>query len=172
MAWIRYSLWDAHIPEFFHYRSFCSLDETAECLYDWYFGLFNDNNNIEDLSLICLQYAMEGIGDEDIARIGEKFKKLKKCHISLHAEDEVDRMPSLYKTCEKYVSAFAKSLDENFNDRPTKFEVFIRYGDDKKQFYQITKMPFQNSVIKKLKWSECDEPCTYWKKKNIEMLQC
>ena len=78
----------------------------------------------------------------------------------MHVDDEPDRMPEDYQISKEYVKAFVKSLDKNFKDRPTEFNVLIRcdFYDEEKKLYQITKKPFESSVLKKLKWSKCNEP--------------
>merc|ERR1712083_251348 len=67
------------------YSNLKNYDMGSGGICDWFFGLFNDCNNLEELNLICLNYAKEEGGKLDgIAAIERKFKKLKKCFISLH----------------------------------------------------------------------------------------
>ena len=157
----------------FLYSNVYPMDKRAV---EWLFDLFDDSNNLEELRLVCLPYAMNsGTHLGGLEEIGQKFKKLKKCYISLHAEDDYGVLKDNYKTCKEYVKAFSTSLYKNFNDRPTEFNVVIRNSDPnfdsesdfnsgsdfegEKKLYQITKMPFESSVeYKKLKWFKCDEP--------------
>ena len=130
--------------------------------FNWFFGLINDCNNIEKLSLNGLMFPFVGATSYFryfMASIKEKFKNLKKCQISFQEGFE-----QCYENtyCE-YASQLAKDLDryyidldETFDYRSIEFKVFIQantreYGNTEEgKCFQIIKMPFQYSVISKL----------------------
>jgi hypothetical protein len=130
--------------------------------FNWFFGLINDCNNIEKLSLNGLMFPFFGTTSYFryfIASIKEKFKNLKKCQISFQEGFE-----QCYENtyCE-YASQLAKDLDryyidldETFDYRSIEFKVLIQantrqYGNTEEgKCFQIIKMPFQYSVISKL----------------------
>ena len=138
--------------------------------FNWFFGLINDFNSIETLSLNGLSGPFFGKSTGDMASIKEKFKKLKKCQISFQEDfgqyfeytlyNGWDKIPESYK---EYASELAKDLDKTFADRSTEFKVLIQANkceneDPENQLinteegicFQIIKMPFKNSVITRL----------------------
>ena len=138
--------------DFFRFTSL--EDEVGHVYFGWSFGLINDCNNIETLSLIDLMVPFFGessYGREDMALITQKFKNLKKCLIVFNEEFE----RNLKSSCKEFASALAKNLDETFAARKTEFKVLIRASDIKdhdgnikeEKCFQIIKMPFENSVI-------------------------
>ena len=56
--------------------------------FNWFFGLINDCNNIETLSLNGLIYPFFEKSSGEMASIRKKFKNLKKCQISLGEQSE------------------------------------------------------------------------------------
>jgi len=125
--------------------------------FNWFFGLINDCNNIETLSLNSLIYPFFGDNlDGEMALIEKKFKNLKKCQITFN--EEFESIPFNYaswSSCKEYAYALAKDLDETFADRSTEFKVQIQaieYADqdgtiEEEKCFQIIKMPFKNSAI-------------------------
>ena len=124
--------------------------------FNWFYGLINDYNNIETLSLNGLDYPYFGqYGETDVAEIKVKFKKLKKCQISFQEKFErhffYDSMIFDGISCKEYTTELAEDLDKN-TDRSTEFKVMIpaKEGDDEGKCFEIIKMPFKDSVITKL----------------------
>ena len=135
----------------------CEEDEGGHVYFGWFFGLINDCNNIETLSLTDLMVPFFGessYGSKDMALITQKFKNLKKCQIVFNEELE----QNLKSSCKEFASALAKNLDETFGDRKTEFKVLICASECKDQdgnikeekSFQIIKMPFKNSIITRL----------------------
>ena len=138
--------------------------------FNWFFGLINDCNSLETLTLNGLCFPFFGKSSGDMASIKEKFKKLEKCQISFQKDfgqyfeytqyNGWDKIPESYK---EYASELAKDLDKTFADRSTEFKVLIQANkceneDPEDQLinteegicFQIIKMPFKNSVITRL----------------------
>ena len=141
--------------DFFRFTSL--EDEVGHVYFGWFFGLINDCNNIETLSLIdlmCPFFGESSYGSKDMALITQKFKNLKKCLIVFNEEFE----RNLKSSCKEFASALAKNLDETFAARKTEFKVLIRASDIKdhdgnikeEKSFQIIKMPFKNSIITRL----------------------
>ena len=131
--------------------------------FNWFFGLINDCNNIEKLSLNGLMFPFFGTTSYFryfIASIKEKFKNLKKCPISFQEGFEQHFENPFGENCEEYVSALAKDLDryyidfdEKFAYRSIEFKVLVQANyetTDDGICFQIIKMPFKNSVISKI----------------------
>ena len=109
-----------------------------------------------------------------MASIKEKFKKLKKCQISFQEgfEDYFEYISSGYAGLswkqyaaeltipqdELYMDTLAEDLDKTFAGRSTEFKFLIPSKRRKNRktkeeaFFQILKMPFQNSVTTRLPW--------------------
>ena len=131
--------------------------------FNWFFGLINDCNNIEKLSLNGLMFPFVGTTSYFryfMASIKEKFKNLKKCQISFQEGFEQHFENPFGENCEEYASELAKDLDryyidldEKFAYRSIEFKVLVQANyetTDDGICFQIIKMPFKNSVISKL----------------------
>ena len=140
--------------------------------FNWFFGLISDCNNIETLSLNGLMFPFFGKSSGDMASIKEKFKNLKKCQISFQEgfEDYFEYISSGYAGTswkqyaaeltipqdELYMDTLAEDLDKTFAGRSTEFKFLIpskrrkNKKTKKEAFFQILKMPFQNSVTTRL----------------------
>ena len=129
------------------------FDDEVGGRFDWFFGLINDCNNIETLSLNGLIYPFFGWDNFEMASIRDKYKNLKKCQISFNEEFErhFDYIGNGI-SCKEYTTELAEDLDKTFADRSTEFKVIIRAkeGDEEGKCFQIIKMPFKNSVVTKL----------------------
>jgi hypothetical protein len=123
--------------------------------FNWYFGLMNDCNNVEILSLNGLMFPFFGQRSGDMASIKRKFKNLKQCQLSFQEgfDQYFEYTLCASLTCSSYADELAIDLDETFAGRSTEFKVLIpnkkKYAEEVKCF-QIIKMPFKHSVITKL----------------------
>ena len=135
------------------FRFICE-DEGGSGPLNWFFGLINDYNKIETLSLNGLDYPFFDVGGSfELAIIRAKFKNLKKCQISFIEGFERYHEWGDGKSCEEYTTEFAEDLDDTFPKRSIEFKVLIRTrkeSDDKGKCFQILKMPFEDSVITEL----------------------
>ena len=135
------------------FRSICE-DELGNAPFDWFFGLINNYNKIETLSLNGLDYPF--FGEDhcfDMGDIGRKFKNLKKFHISFSEGFERVFEWGDGKSCKEYAAELAEDLDDTFPKRSIECKVLIRTskeGDEEGKCFQILKMPFKDSVITKL----------------------
>ena len=131
--------------------------------FNWFFGLINDCNNIEKLSLNGLMFPFVDTTSYFryfLASIKEKFKNLKKCQISFQEGFEQHFDNPFGENCEEYASELAKDLDryyidfdEKFAYRSIEFKVLVQANyetTDDGICFQIIKMPFKKSVISKL----------------------
>merc|ERR1712051_850305 len=136
--------------------------------FNWFFGLINDCNSIEILRLSGLTFPFFGKSSGDMASIKEKFKNLKKCRISFQQDFEqyFEYLSSGYADLswkqyaaelaipqdELYMDTLAEDLDKTFAGTSTEFKFIVpnkrRRNKKTKEvaFFQIIKMPFQNSV--------------------------
>ena len=132
--------------------------------FNWFFGLINDCNNIEKISLNGLMFPFTGTFagtssyfDYFMASIKEKFKNLRKCQISFQEGFEQQYEKTYWEYASqlaKYLDRYYIDLDETFAYRSIEFKVLIQaneYGNPEEgKCFQIIKMPFQYSVISKL----------------------
>ena len=135
------------------FRFICE-DEKGFAPFNWFFGLINDCNQIETLSLNGLDYPFFDVGGSfELALIRAKFKNLKKCQISFIEGFERYHEWGDGKSCKEYTTEFAEDLDDYFRKRSIEFKVLIRTrkeSDDEGKCFQILKMPFKDSVITEL----------------------
>ena len=132
---------------------FICEDALGHAPFNWFFGLINDCNQIETLSLNGLDYPFFEAGEFELTYIRAKFKNLKKCQISFIEGFERYHEWGDGKSCEEYTTEFAEDLDDTFPKRSIEFKVLIRTrkeSDDKGKCFQILKMPFKDSVITEL----------------------
>ena len=129
--------------------------------FNWFFGLINDCNNIEKITLNGLMFPFTGTFagtssyfDYFLASIKEKFKNLKKCQISFQEGFEQHYEKTYWEyACQlaKYLDRYYIDLDETFAYRSIEFKIFIQakeYGRiEEGNCIQIIKMPFKYSVI-------------------------
>ena len=116
--------------------------------FNWFFGLINDRNNIEKLSLNGLMYPFFEKSSGETASIRKKFKNLKKCRISFRKG--FDNM--FQDTCFTVIpSELANNLDVTFADRLTEFKVLNPANKiEEEKCFKIIKKPLKNSVITRL----------------------
>ena len=123
--------------------------------FNCFFGLINDCNNIETLSLNGLMHPFFEKLSGEMASIRKKFKNLKKCQISFREEFQDMFQDTCWDSCQVFASEFANSLDVTFSDRLTEFKVLIPANEmsernvriEGEKYFKIIKMPLKNSVI-------------------------
>ena len=119
--------------------------------FNWFFGLINDCNNIEKLSLNGLMYPFFEKSSGEMASIRKKFKNLKKCQISFREEFVNPSQDTYVDNCKVFASELANNLDVTFTDRLTEFEVLIPANEiEEEKCFKIIKMPLKNSIITRL----------------------
>ena len=116
--------------------------------FNWFFGLINDCNDIEKLSLNGLMYPFFEKSSGEMASIRKKFKNLKKCRINFGKGFD-----NMFQDicCTVIPSELANNLDVTFADRLTEFKVLIPANKiEEEKCFKIIKMPLKNSVITRL----------------------